>query len=319
MKKVSIVVTVKNEEQAIKALLDSLEIQTFVPEEIIIVDGGSTDRTIEIIEKRMEKNKMIKLVVARGSVIARGRNVGVSNSVGEIIAMTDAGCIINKNWLLNIVEPLLAKPKIGIVAGSYEMTGKSLFQEAIKPYLGTTYKLIVSSNFFPSTRSIAFKKSVWKKIDGFSEDLELAGEDTLFNYQAIKKEIQFRLARTAIVKWEVPKSLKEFFKKIFCYAKGDAQTGIWWHPEKKLMTHNIKITMIYLRYLVGLSLFFLSLTQLFFFKILVFLFFLYFVWIVLKNYHQLERKFAIILSPFIQLISDIAVMLGFASGVLSKL
>src|SRR4030042_2033064 len=105
--RVSIVLTVKNEDKSINLLLNSLESQKLVPKEIVIVDGGSTDKTIDIIRKKMEKNKKIKLFIEKDSSIARGRNIGISNSTSEIIAMTDAGCIVDSNWLINIVDPIL--------------------------------------------------------------------------------------------------------------------------------------------------------------------------------------------------------------------
>jgi len=315
----SLVITVKNENQSIEALLDALENQSTIPKEIIIVDGGSIDGTINIIKERMTKNKRIKLIVRKKTSIAKGRNEGVLNSSGNIIAMTDAGCVVDKDWLLNITKPFLTKSKIGIVTGLYRMRGNSLFQEAIKPYLGIPYRLASSTNFLPSARSMAFRKSVWKKIGGFSEDLERAGEDTLFNYQARKRGIKFYFAKKAVVDWEVPRSLPEAFKKFYYYAKGDAQTGIWWHPEKKLMTHNIKILAIYFRYFTGLFFLILALTRPIFFKILLLSLFLYITWAILKNYYRVEKKLAVVLSPFIQIVSDIVVMSGFACGILSKL
>lgn len=315
----TVIVTVKDESQSISILLDSLETQTAVPKEIIIVDGGSTDGTIEIIKRRMIRNKKIRLIVRRGVSIAKGRNIGILNSNSNIIVTTDAGCVVDKNWLFNITRPFLTKPKIGIVTGLYKMRGRSLFQEAIKPYLGIPHKLITSSNFLPSARSMALRKSVWKKIGGFPEDLKGTGEDTLFNYKAISKGIKFYLEKNAIVDWKVPQNLTEFVKKLYNYSKGDAQTEIWWHSEKKLMTHNIKIMAIYFRYLVGLIFLSLSLIWLVFLKILIYLILLYITWIILKNYHQVEKKSAIILSPIIQIVSDIAVMSGFAYGILSKL
>lgn len=316
---VSIVVTVKNENQSIESLLDSLEHQIVVPKEIIFVDGGSVDGTINIIKERMTENKRIKLIIRKEISIAEGRNEGVLNSSGDIITMTDAGCVADKDWLLNITKPFLTNPKIGIVAGLYKMGGESLFQEAVKPYLGVPHRLATSSNFLPSARSMAFRKSVWEKIGGFSEDLERTGEDTLFNYQAKRKGIKFHFAENAVVNWEVPQNPTGAIKKFYYYAKGDAQTGIWWHPEKKLMTHNIKILAIYFRYFAGLLFLVLALARPIFFKIFLLSLFLYITWAILKNYYRVEKKLAVALSPFVQVISDIAVMFGFASGILSKL
>lgn len=316
---VSIVITVKNEAKSIDSLIKSLENQKLTPKEIIFVDGGSTDKTIDIIKEEMKKNKKIRLFIEKGASISRGRNLGVLNSISEIIAMTDVGCIASPNWLMNIVNPIMSKDKIGIVAGSYKMTGDSLFQESLKPFLGIPYQLASSSNFLPSGRSIAFNKAVWKKVGGFCEELDMAGEDTLFNYLAKKKKIKFYFSKKAFVSWEVPKNLIEAFKKFFRYSKGDAQTGIWWHPEKKFKTHNIKIMFIYLRYLIALLFIFLSLKQIIFLKILIISAFTYIIWSIVKNYSKVERKLALIFSPLIQICSDIAIMLGFAFGMISKL
>jgi len=315
----SVVITVKNESQTIGDLLDSLEDQTVIPREMVIVDAGSTDNTVEIVKERMKRNKKVRFIIHKGISIARGRNLGVSRAASDIIAMTDAGCIVDKKWLFNITKPFLTNQKIGIVSGSYKMTGKSLFQEAIKPYFGIPRRLATASNFLPSARSMAFRKSVWEKIGGFSEDLERTGEDTLFNYQAEKKGINFYFAKDAVVEWEVPQSLCEAFKKLYYYAKGDGQTGIWWHPKKKLMTHNIKIMAIYFRYFIGVILLILSFVWPIFLKILAFLLLLYLIWTALKNYYQVEKKSTIILLPFIQIVSDIAVMLGFTSAFLPRL
>src|SRR5260221_150360 len=147
--KVSICITTFNEEKSINKLLDSLFSQTRLANEIIIVDGGSTDKTIELIKKF----KKIKLIISKRASIAKGRNLAVKNSKYEIIAMTDGGCICNKYWLAKITESF--KEDISVVAGFYEMTGKSDFQKALKPYLGRMPNQFNETTFSPSSRSLA--------------------------------------------------------------------------------------------------------------------------------------------------------------------
>src|SRR3989344_3302200 len=85
--KVSVVVTVFNEQDNLQLLLDALSRQTLKPFEIIIVDGGSTDNTWAI----LQKNKSIRSYKKPGNRSV-GRNFAVSRSISPIIAFTDAVC-----------------------------------------------------------------------------------------------------------------------------------------------------------------------------------------------------------------------------------
>ncbi len=99
---------------------------------------------------------------------------------------------------------------------------------------------------------MAFRKNLWEKIGGYSEKLERAGEDTLFFFHAVKRNVRIVRVEEALVFWEETKTftLKDSLRKFYYYAKGDSQAGIWWHPTKQLASHNIKISVIYLRYLL---------------------------------------------------------------------
>src|SRR3990172_12659596 len=105
--KVSFVTTVCNEEKTIGNLIDSLFKLIKIPDEIIIVDGGSVDNTLlrifNFLASRRSgqfsifneypKTKKIKFKVFIKSVltIAQGRNYGIRKATGDVIAMSDAG------------------------------------------------------------------------------------------------------------------------------------------------------------------------------------------------------------------------------------
>lgn len=72
MKKVSLISTLKNEGFCIKGFLDSLLSQSRSPDEIIIIDGGSMDRTVDVIKSYIVKGNPIKLIIKDGANIARG-------------------------------------------------------------------------------------------------------------------------------------------------------------------------------------------------------------------------------------------------------
>lgn len=317
--KISICVTVKNEEKNIVDLLTSLISQTKKADEIIIVDGGSSDKTLEIVKHFAKKDRSIKILDASNSSTAKGRNLGIEVSKGDVIATTDSGCIPYSAWLEKITQPFIHE-KIGIVAGFYNMPYQNSFQEALRVYLGTVPERFDSLNFIPSTRSVAFRKSVWEGLGGFNEKLKNTGEDTEFFYKAVKNKVKITRVEEAIVEWEEIKEMdfKKASNKFLNYAKGDAKSKIWWHPSKHFMSHNIKIIFIYLRYLVGLFLLIKSFFSPPLFIFLILLILLYLFWPVWKWRDVVKKREARFWLPVIQIVSDIQVMRGFAEGTISK-
>ncbi|GFP24349.1 hypothetical protein HKBW3S09_01816, partial [Candidatus Hakubella thermalkaliphila] len=72
--KVSLVTTILNEEKTLPEFIDSLLAQTRRPEEVIVVDGGSKDRTFEILKSYADRVGNLTVIQSRGANISRGRN-----------------------------------------------------------------------------------------------------------------------------------------------------------------------------------------------------------------------------------------------------
>ncbi len=299
---ISICTTTFNEEKSIAKLLDSLLNQTLKPIDIIIVDGGSTDKTVEIIRHYQKKDNRIKLLVEKCSR-SRGRNLGIEIAKSEIVAMTDAGCVAKPNWLKNLIQPFVNE-QVGVSAGFYIMTGETNLQKAQSVFLGVSPSKF-DINFLPSTRSIAFRKSVWEEIGGFSENIDGAAEDTVFNYKLIKNNIKIAHAKNAIVEWEMPKTIFDFYSKIYNYAKGDAKSKIWNFPGKGIASHNIKSLFILLRYVLGIILLMFSIKYLALLVLLLLLVILYMFWAFRKAGPW---------GPILQIVCDCGVIRGFLSG-----
>jgi len=315
--KVSVVTTVLNEEKTIGSLLDSLLGQSKKADEIIVVDGGSSDRTVQIIKHYQKKNKKIKLLVEKGN-IAHGRNLGIEVAGNDIIATTDAGCVPHPDWLEKITRPFDVHLAVDLVAGFYDMPVNTPMQKAISVYLGIHPKRYDPETFLPSTRSVAFRKQLWERVGGFNEKLDKAGEDTQFFYNIVKTGIRIIRVGEARVDWKEFEhiSFKEAMRKFFNYAKGDAQSKICWHPTKKLMSHNIKVIFIFIRYLFGLFLLFQSINSPLLFRLLEILIVLYIFWPIWKWRDVIDDFQTKLWLPVIQISSDFAVMAGFLYGLL---
>ncbi|OGM01873.1 hypothetical protein A2115_00280 [Candidatus Woesebacteria bacterium GWA1_41_8] len=313
--KVSICITVFNAEKLIAPLLQSLLAQIKKADEIVIVDGGSTDKTVEIIKHFQRKHKEIKILLDN-CFRARGRNLAVEIAQYPIIAMTDAGCVARKAWLKRITGPFV-HPEVDIVAGVYESVGDTPMQKALGLFLGYPISKF-GVNFLPTARSIAFRKEAWEKVGGFPEKEQNSAEDTEFNYKAIKLGLKYSRVKDAAVEWGIPRTLREGIETMGDYAKWDARSAIWWHPTQKLSSHNIRILSIFLRYLVGLSLLVLGFSSPPLFLIGAFGFIIYLIWAFRKVFIEFQNFRVAVWGPVIQILSDIAIMAGFIRGTIRK-
>src|SRR5438034_5674173 len=96
---VSVIVTVRNEAGAIDALLDSLRSQTRAPDEIVVVDGGSNDGTLELLQQAAQRWAALRVIEAPGANIARGRNLAIEAARGDVLLSTDAGVELPREWV----------------------------------------------------------------------------------------------------------------------------------------------------------------------------------------------------------------------------
>jgi cellulose synthase/poly-beta-1,6-N-acetylglucosamine synthase-like glycosyltransferase len=223
----SIVATVRNEKDSIVAFVDSLLEQSVKPAEIIIVDGASSDGTREILEGYSKRDEIV--LISRDCNIAQGRNLGIGRASNSIIAVTDAGCIVTETWLKNILECFDQDPQPDVVAGNFRFICHSAFEEAVTlatfpPDRDETE----AARYYPSSRSLAFKKPAWEIAKGYPEWLFVA-EDTLFNIRLRQLGCHFVFAKDAIVRWRPRATWRALAKQRFNFARCNAQAGIGTH------------------------------------------------------------------------------------------
>ncbi len=127
---ISVVIVTLNRAELLQDTLVSLVRQERQPDEVIVVDNGSTDNTKEIVLSF--RNKLnIKYVYEGQRGIPHARNAGIGNVTKDIIAFTDDDCVADRNWLKYLEIPFIKDPHIGIVGGevSYLKTEQSIVDE----------------------------------------------------------------------------------------------------------------------------------------------------------------------------------------------
>ena len=310
--KTSLICTVLNEEKTVGGLIDSISKQSVLPSEVIVIDGGSRDGTVERIknqESRIKSKKIKFILIEKKGNRSVGRNEGIKHASFEIILLTDSGCVLEKNWLKEITKPFNNK-NTDVVAGYYKGMPKNIFQKSLIPYVLVMEDKVNEKEFLPATRSMAIKKSIWKKVGRFDESLS-HNEDYAFANKLKNAGAKISFAKDAVVNWIPRKNLKDSFKMFFRFALGDMQANIY----------RDKVAYLFLRYIFA---FYLSALVVIMRSIplnlfIIFCFFGYILWSIKKNYKYVENPKAFFYLPLLQFTSDAAVLLGTGIGLLQRL
>ena len=104
---VSIVIPVYNSEKHIEKCLKSVLAQTYSNIEIIIVDDGSTDNTLNLCKKIIQNDTRVKIISINNSGVSTARNIGIKNAKGKYIQFVDSDDFIDNNMtelLVNTIE-----------------------------------------------------------------------------------------------------------------------------------------------------------------------------------------------------------------------
>jgi len=177
MPKVSVIIPTYQSAQFVRKTIESVLVQTYRDYEVIVVDGGSTDGTREVLDSYGSR---IRVISQRGKGVSNARNVGVFASRGEYIAFVDSDDL----WLHKKLEVQLRflESKPNIVGLTYsdalffaendigESKNERSFQIR-KPHRGTPIKHLLMTNFIP-TSTVMIRKLCFEKVGLFDESLQ---------------------------------------------------------------------------------------------------------------------------------------------------
>ena len=228
--KVSLVIPVRDEAKTIQELIDTIRHQSRKPDEVIFVDGGSSDGTIDILRQVCEQNSTFRLLEARKALPGQGRNIGVANSLFDWIAFTDAGNRLEPDWLEQLIAVAKLDPEAGIVCGNFEPVTDSLFTECASiAYLPKETSREGGLFRSPFIASSLVRRDVWHAAGGFP-DLR-AAEDLIFFEEIERKGFKFGWAPKANVKWELQSTLWKTFRRFSLYSCVNVWAGRqrYWH------------------------------------------------------------------------------------------
>jgi len=184
---VSVIIPVYNAEETIERCLTSILDLNYPKDmfEIVVINDGSVDRTLEILRKFSGK---VRIMSKKRGGAASAQNVGIRNTNGEIILNVDSDTYVTKNYLNAVIEEF-DEPQVGIVAGFMRTAPTRSFWGRITGYEAEErgLKKIASKYVHHMTTSCtAYRRIMFDDIGYFDESLKVGGYDTEFSKRAIK-------------------------------------------------------------------------------------------------------------------------------------
>ncbi|MGH3102745.1 MAG: glycosyltransferase, partial [Gaiellaceae bacterium] len=237
---VTVVTTVLDEGPAIDTLLDLLLPQLADEDEIVVVDGGSSDDTADRIRARAAADARVRALLAPGTNIPAGRNRGIADARNDVIACTDAGCAPAPEWLAALKAGFGERLGPDLLTGTYRVAARTSFEhamaaacypdleEARRPGpLARLYGRLLGLRpeaSLPTGRSSAFTREAWSRVGGFPEDLPTA-EDVTFGRAIAAAGGRCLLCLDAEVTWEQRPSARSTARMYYRYGAGGGRSG----------------------------------------------------------------------------------------------
>jgi len=218
----TILIPAYNEEKGIKKTIDSCLNQTINPDEIIVVNDGSTDNTLNILKSFKDKIKIINLEKNTGNK-SKAQEIGLKHIKTEIFITADADTELEKNFVKEVKE-ILEDKTISAVCGFVKseknnwitavrdinyVIGQTIYKKA-QSYINAVFVLAGCSSAF---RTKDFKEVVTFEHDNITEDL-----DFTYKLKLANKKIVF--SEKPIVYTQDPNTLKSYFKQIYRWYSG---------------------------------------------------------------------------------------------------
>lgn len=235
----SVVTTVLDDAAALTDLLTGLVPQLGPDDELVVVDGGSSDGTGSVAFRAAEADPRVRFLSEPGAGISRGRNLGIESARHELIACTDAGCVPVPGWLDAFRRAFDRHPDVDLWTGTYRVLGEKPWELALiatgypsieelgrrTPFVRAYGRFLgrVFDASMPTGRSVAFTRDAWRAAEGFPEHLP-TGEDVLFGRAVVASGRTAALARDAEVRWAQRPTLRANLRMLKRYGEGSGNS-----------------------------------------------------------------------------------------------
>jgi GT2 family glycosyltransferase len=238
---VSIVVPARNEERAIGATLTALRGQDHPHLQIVVVDGASTDRTVDVIRRHMAEDPRIELVHNPRQTIPTALNAGLAHVRGRWLVRMDAHSTVDPGYVRAAVARL-REGRWGGVGGRKDGTGTTPAGRAIAAALGSRfgvggslYHHGVCEQEVDHIPFGAYPTDLVRELGGWDDRL-VANEDFEFDLRLRRSGATLLFDPRLTIRWQSRQSLGGLWRQYVRYGRGKADV-LRLHPGSARLRH----------------------------------------------------------------------------------
>lgn len=188
----SVIIPVYNKAPFVARAIESVLSQTYPPSEIIVVNDGSTDNSLEIVSQFAERNDIVRVVNQRNAGVSAARNNGVRCAKGDWVAFLDADDQWLSGFLSELCKIIQSFPAVGMVGTNYYRHSGGCYSWKKRPLEVKSidfFRSFVPSQIPFNSSSFAVRRDLFLTIGGYDTSLSYF-EDA---------EMMFRLAHICSV------------------------------------------------------------------------------------------------------------------------
>lgn len=254
---VTVVIPTLGRYSLLKEGLESILHQSYLPDEVIVVDNGVNRRDYSEFLSVSPRGANIRFLWQAKKSIPEARNLGIEAVKSDIVVFSDDDCVFSKEWIKNLIQPFLNNPNVGIVGGEILTAAHSdsplnnYFVDMKMSRVGIVNdirwkrgyvagEISINSGFaihpFFTAANMAVKRNIFEAIGRFDTTFQ-ANEDLEFCIRAAKKGWKLYFEPKAAVIHKPPRTLATVLRSWYNY-------GIYHAPLFR--KYNDRITEIYI-------------------------------------------------------------------------
>jgi glycosyltransferase involved in cell wall biosynthesis len=212
----SIGICCKDSEATIRKALESIAFQDFPLDnlEIIIVDGGSKDKTLDIVKEFLQRTKIKgRIFYDKGAGLSTARQIVLDNAQGEYILWLDSDVVLARDFIKQQVNFLKETPHAGLVRGGRR------FVES-KNLVADVQNLLCCAIDVESLGATISRVEVLRQIGGFDKRIKGAAEDTDIKTKLLIRNWHYLINEKAVFFHSPKDTLRGLFKQYLWYGYG---------------------------------------------------------------------------------------------------
>jgi succinoglycan biosynthesis protein ExoA len=238
---VSVIVPARNEERSIGTTLDALRAQDYRNLQIIVVDGGSTDGTVAVVERHMAEDPRVELLHNPRGITPVALNVALAAARGPWLVRMDAHATVDPTYVGAAVTRL-REGGWGGVGGRKDGVGRTPAGRAIATALGSPFG-VGGSVYHHGVREQevdhipfgAYPTALARELGGWDERL-MTNQDFEFDYRLRRSGARLLFDPALRIDWQSKQGMREFYQQYRRYGRGKVDVALL-HPSSLRPRH----------------------------------------------------------------------------------